>query len=210
MVEEVDAGGLVAVGVTPSSNAVASSLANKKDMSYYHAHGRPREDISLAKRVTAGDAAEEMVKVDEKDPRFFKRELPPRTIMLKKYLFEDGDSYAKVHVELEDPEILKHGSLHVEFFSTGNGVEMTIEVWQNNSTKLFCAKPVTGTEEGTSRVLYKFLVRDQPFHGPVNPEKSKYRVSSDKKRVVFTLYKLYEEAWHTLNKKEISQHTGWE
>jgi len=62
---------------------------------------------------------------------------------------------------------------------------------------------------GVDGVIYRWLVKDQPFNGPVEPTECKHRLSSDKRRIVFTLKKMFEEPWPQLHKKEMNQHTGW-
>ena len=94
-------------------------------------------------------------------------------------------------------EVLKKGEVSkTEYEET----KMCIEVLVKESSK-----------DGEKRKIYRFAVDKRPFHGKIVPEKSNYRISSDKKRMVFTLFKVdKQEPWPELMHREISQHTGWQ
>lgn len=189
------------------ANPVAASLEKKSDLSYFHAHARPREDLSNAQHISGEGLCNTLTTgveaVDENDPRYFERKIPDaQIILLKKFLFEDGDKAVKVHVEFETDTILKNGRItKCEYYEYGMVCEICLE-----------KPPPTGEAVGKKQ-LYRWEVSaTRPFHNPVVPGECKYRISSDKKRLVFTLGKLHKdaEAWPELFRREISQHTGWE
>ncbi|CAD7946792.1 unnamed protein product [Amoebophrya sp. A25] len=184
-----------------TTGAVAESLQKKADLSYYFAHGRPREDLTEAKKLEGknmgnidaqGNAIPEPI-TDESDERFFKRQLPDTRIeMLKKYVFEDAGKDVKMHVDFGDKDILIKGETSVHYNEDGLGIRVDV---------MFAER----------KKLYRFLVQDQPFYAAINPDRATYRVSSDKTRLVFRLPKVIpDQTWPTLLEKKMSQHTGWE
>ncbi|CAD7950486.1 unnamed protein product [Amoebophrya sp. A120] len=182
--------------------AIEQSLQEKKDLSYYHAHNRPREDLSQAKKLEGKNLCNpdgNPEKLDEKDERYFPRlaaardeSEPVRRIKkVEKYMFEDGNKNVKLHVDFEDPEILKQGTVTVTYQEDGLGMELNVLVEAQNT-------------------IYRFLVRDQPFHAKILPDKNSYKVSSDKCRLVFKLIKENDqEPWPQLLEKKMNKHTGW-
>lgn len=189
-VDEID--GVVIEEIDKDENAVEASLKKKSDLSYYHAHGKAREDLSAATKIT-GDLhlcnPDGVEKLDEKDPRYFERlELSqPKVVKLEKYMIDDSEKTVKVYLEFPTAEILRDGEITTEFEDLG-----------------MCIKVKLGM------CIYEFLVRDQPYHERVWPEKTKYRISSDKTRMSITLFKMHPDRWPNFLKKNLNRHTGWE
>eukprot|EP00392_Amoebophrya_sp_AT5.2_P002376 g2381.t1 len=197
-------------GTATSSTAVAASLSKAKDLSYYHAHNRAPEDLSNAtklegKGLCRPDGLPEPV--DENDERYFDRTLNQRSgqkiVMIEKYLFEDAGKYAKVHVNFENPEILKFGETKITYDEWGLGMQLDVVVPTANAPAPYNADTIHDA------ITFRFLVKDRPFHGAIDPTKATHKVSSDKTRIVFKLLKLVDDHWPQFLEKKMNQHTGW-
>ncbi len=189
---------------TTSLNAIEKSKQEHGDLSYYQGQ-RQEEDLSKAEKIAVplrtgesakqvpavlnGGASDEAIVLDKEDPRYVERKVPDREVVSLNatFMFEENDDKVKIHIKFPEKEILETGKLETEFWERGLRVHCDL-----------------------GKKSYRFLVKDQPLHAEIVPEKCKFRVSSDKMRLVLTLVKFEpDERWGRLLHKEMNQHTGW-
>lgn len=159
-------------------SAVEASLA-KKEHSYYHAHARPREDLSEA-NVRSGEGL-----ADGLGPKLVEgavMELETQKVtLIENYAFSDEGG--KVKLVLEFPTSLEDAQVTCKFMRFGMDlVAMTPEGafgFRVADDPDFDLRPTTRRE----------IDRKNGFHSEITPDACKYRVSSSGTRVSVTLVK---------------------
>mmetsp|Transcript_96665 Transcript_96665/g.171173 ORF Transcript_96665/g.171173 Transcript_96665/m.171173 type:complete len:210 (+) Transcript_96665:53-682(+) len=185
-----------------AASKVAQSIQEKGANSYYFAHAKPREDLSEAKQIE-GDGQRRLAdnlggpaRVEEVDA-WLAEGVQSRAAMEKvkwreDYAWGDEDKKVKVYVEFPDG-ILGRPDTKVEadFGSTS-------------------FKVLVRGDTGVEAQVMGITNGEHPLAHEIVPEQSSYRISSNKTRLTITLKKKDPaEAWTSLKKKVISQHTGW-
>lgn len=158
-------------------------------LGYYHAHTKPREDLSSAKIITGPGLAtmEGCEKLSPTDERYEERhpDKMEKIEKIEKHLFSDETKKVKVYLDVT-PEMMKEGTVDVEFEPHNLWVLIT-----------------------TPTRKLSFVVADQPLNAEIIPEQSSWRVNSSQTKIAITLKKKVDEFWPQLVKKEMNQHTGW-
>jgi len=159
-------------------------------LGYYHAHMKPKEDLSNVKVIEGKGLANlnGVIKLDPEDERYEERlkHNDVKVEMMKNHQFADEKEKVKVYLDVT-PEMMKEGVVDVEIEKNNLSVLIT------TPTRKLC-----------------FAVADQPLNAEVIPEESSWRINSSKTKISITLKKKENEYWPQLLKKQMNQHTGWQ
>lgn len=193
--------GEAAEETTGSKGKLAASIEAKGENSYYFAHSRPREDLSEAKRVE-GDGSRILAsdggpQALEKPDAWLAQEAKAAAEKEKINWREDyswGDEDTKVKIYVEFPEgSLKDPNVRVESRFEAKNFELVV-------------RGIPGGTQGVKNGTHE-------LSGDIISDKCSHRVNSAKNRITVTLVKGAgdgnKDAWSSLKKKTISQHTGW-
>jgi hypothetical protein len=176
--------------VTSEKNAIQQSL-EKKEFSYYHAHGKEKEVIPDELR-RGGD-----------DPLSFADGAAPKRI--------ENDIVKKPEEKITWIDDLAFGDesgkvkLYIDFPESLEGAEITCDFRKFGLT-LIARLPNGGTAYGFYIEPDNYWIlepdRSNGLHAEVVPDQCKYRVSSSKQKITVTLAKADKnEGWHELRKK---------
>eukprot|EP00397_Hematodinium_sp_SG-2012_P040042 GEMP01043817.1.p1 GENE.GEMP01043817.1~~GEMP01043817.1.p1 ORF type:complete len:181 (+),score=30.13 GEMP01043817.1:93-635(+) len=171
---------------TVKESVVKESTLKHGDLSYYHAHQRPREDVSGAKLIEGkGLAAPSAVQLKPGDDGYVERPIESKVCHIDKHMFADEKDKVKVYLDFP-PGVLREAKVEVDFWDLGLEARIILP-----------------------ELKMVFLVCDQPFHEKIIPEKSSWRINSSQTKLVLSLAKIMIDDWPQLVKKNLSAATGW-
>lgn len=196
LIEEVEPGEFK--GESKSDSALDASKTGKGELSYYYCQEKGKDgkeyfgDAIIREHdptFRADGLGPKKLEVDKTTPEQQEDEAPAKTKWIQNFSFSGEGPVAKVYVEF--PESVKNAKIECKFGQF--------------SVDLLVRQPNDGE-------IYGFRVKEKPgrlygdrhggFVHEIDPEKSKYRISSSGERITLSLHKEKSETWYELKKQD--------